>query len=303
MQSVQSVPLRHNTYQFEAIGTRWAIDYTIRHVSTQVVESEVRALIAKFDHVYSRFRSDSLVAAMSRSSGTYNLPYNGALLLDLYDQLYDISGGKMTPLIGQVLVDLGYDANYSLVPGQPERPPAWDTIQRRTSSALTLVQPALLDFGAAGKGFLVDMVSELLQDLGATTYCVDAGGDIRHHSASNECLRVGLENPDNFEEAVGIATIGNQSICASSGSHRKWSTYHHIIDPDTLVSPQEVKATWVIADQTMLADGIATCLFFVEPERLRNAFAFEYIVVYADNTFRMSSGSPAELFIRTAVHP
>ena len=75
-----------------------------------------------------------------------------------------------------------------------------------------------------------------------------------------------------------------------------WAQFHHIINPDTLASPRHILATWVVSDTTLLADGLATALFFTPPQNLRNHFDFEYAIVYADGHAEVSPQFPAELF-------
>jgi len=99
---------------------------------------------------------------------------------------------------------------------------------------ITIKKPEALDFGAGGKGYLVDIVSDLIKEYGGREFCIDAGGDIRYESSKP--LRVGLENPNDMNQAIGVATIANTSLCASSGSRRKWGNFHHIINPHTLKS-------------------------------------------------------------------
>ncbi|MBV6760325.1 FAD:protein FMN transferase [Rhodococcus opacus] len=51
----------------------------------------------------------------------------------------------------------------------------------------------MTDVGAAGKGYLVDLVSRTLTEEGIDRFLVDASGDMRHRGA--EAVRVGLEHP------------------------------------------------------------------------------------------------------------
>ena len=78
-----------------------------------------------------------------------------------------------------------------------------------------------MDFGAAGKGYLIDLVAKVLQKHKLDYFCVDAGGDMFYHNIGNEKLRVGLEHPDNPKQVIGVANIYNQSICASAGNRRR----------------------------------------------------------------------------------
>lgn len=286
------------SHQFEAIGTRWDIRILER------IESErwsglvdvIRRRIEAFDKSYSRFRNDSLVARMAHRAGRYELPPDGDRLLQFYEQLYEATAGKVTPLIGQIMEASGYDASYSFSKQELRRPPAWEDVLSYEKGVLTLLRPALIDFGAAGKGGLVDIVSELIETAGIRSYVVNAGGDIRYRSAASEMLEIGLENPLDGGEAVGIARLGNGSLCASAGSKRQWGNFHHIIDPQTLESPSQVLAAWVIADETMTADGLATALFFADPAELQQEFSFSYAVLHQGMELQHSADFPAKIF-------
>ena len=233
---------------------------------------------------------------ISKEAGIFNLPDDADKMIYFYKKMYDVTRGLVTPLIGQVLVDAGYDAKYSLEQKPLSKPPAWDDVIEWEKPTLTLKKPALLDFGAGGKGYLVDIVSELLEENGIISYCVDAGGDMRHRSENKEVLRIGLENPNDITEVVGIVKILNQSLCGSAGNRRAWSNFHHIINPETLSSPLKISAVWAIADTTLLADLLTTGLFFVSPEILLKNFDFEYLIVYSDFSFKKSPGLEIDFF-------
>jgi thiamine biosynthesis lipoprotein len=122
-----------------------------------------------------------------------------------------------------------------------------------------------------------------------------------YYKNSEKFLSVGLEHPGNFEQVIGIAKIQNESIAASSGNRRTWDKFHHIINPKTLESPKNILATWVIAKKAIIADGLATCLFFVPKEKLEKYFDFECLVLFPDYAFEKSNNFPAELFIEKKI--
>ncbi len=286
------------SFAFDAIGTSWRIDIadTLSADEADVLRDRIFARIDAFDRAYSRFREDSLVTEMSRTAGTYVLPDDARPMFDLYHDLYTLTDGAFTPLIGDVLVQAGYDAAYSLRPGDVRQPAAWDDALEYRYPELVVRQPVTIDVGAAGKGHLIDIVAELLGNAGLRTFIIDAGGDMLHRDATGISVRVGLEHPSDASLAVGVADLGNASICCSSGNRRAWADYHHLIDPRTLASPRHIAATWTIAKTTMLADAMATCLFFVPAELLVARYAFEYLIMFADGTVARSDGFPAELF-------
>lgn len=284
------------TFAFEAIGTAWNIDVQ-EELSPERQTALLAAVMARidvFDRAYSRFRADSLVTEMAERAGTYVLPDDAGPLMETYERLYRLTGGAFTPLIGQVMVDAGYDAAYSLTPKELCVPPAWDDVIAYEHPRLTMKRAAWLDFGAGGKGYLVDLIGALLEAEGVRAFCVDAGGDIVYRGARP--LRVGLEHPEQPGQAIGIATVAGGSICGSAGNRRAWANFHHTIDPRTLQSPSHVLATWAMAETGLIADALATCLYFVPAEALRKEYAFEWVVFYADHTATHSEGALVELF-------
>jgi FAD:protein FMN transferase len=299
-----------STWTFEAIGTQWQIDLPeLAEEARADIKKQITKRIEEFDKNYSRFRDDSLVHEMSVKAGKYTLPEDARPLFDLYFRLYRETAGKFTPLIGHVLEDVGYDAQYSLQSKEVRPTPNLDVVAKYDFPTLWITQPALFDLGAAGKGYLVDIIAGMLDTVSSSSssYSVDAGGDMKVRM-SNDALRIGLEHPDDPTQVVGVVELTHGAICGSAGNRRAWKSHgkewHHIIDPDALVSPRFLKAVWVTADTALVADALTTCLYFVDPEELRQRlkdYSFEYLIIRADMTFLVSDDFPAELFINKPV--
>jgi len=307
----QDEPTPFTVWEFEAIGTQWWIGIydDLEQSELDALSTAVRGRIERFDHMYSRFREDSMISTMAKQAGAYAIPARGRDMLLLYRELYDATGGAMTPLIGNLLSDAGYDANYSLQPKPVlSNVPTWDSTLMYDSGVLTLKKPALLDFGALGKGCLVDMVGRLLYGAGVSSYCIDAGGDMLYRG--RQPMHIGLEDPDDTSQVIGIATLGNPlktgrqaaaqpnwlALCGSAGNRRAWGEVNHIMHPRSKSSPQHIKAVWVAADSTMLADGLTTALYFATPQKLMRRFDFAWLIIDADGRVRHSPDFPATLF-------
>ncbi len=286
------------SWSFEAIGTWWQIDIqtTSNFRNIEDLKHNIYQIISEYNSVYSRFQPDTLVSEMARAPGLYKLPNSAKVLVEVYRKLYIATGGAFTPLIGDVLIAAGYDATYCLKPQKLQNALEWDDALEYSFPNLILKKSTILDFGAGGKGHLIDIVAEYIEGLNISTYAIDAGGDIRCRSGSDKPLRIGLEDPQDTKKILGVASVSNQSICGSAGNRRKWDKYHHIINPNTLVSPKNILATWVVADTTLLADTIATALFFVEPKKLTDTFSFEYALVRENYELNASKGFPGEFF-------
>lgn len=284
------------TFQFEAIGTGWRIDLYEPLAAQQYeqLQHEIAERVEQFDKAYSRFRADSMVTAMSRTAGTYEFSEDGVVMFNFYRQLYEATNGNVTPLIGGALHDAGYDAEYSLRP-KPVRPiPAWDDVMTISGSTIKTTKPVQLDFGAAGKGYLVDIITDIIRTYGVAAFTVDGGGDMYHQGP--EALRVGLEHPESPGQVIGAVELKNQALCGSAINRRAWGEYHHVMDPFARRSTTDISASWVIAESGLKADGLATALFFVEPSELQVIGQFESVVVRTDGSATVSTDLPGHLF-------
>jgi FAD:protein FMN transferase len=286
-------------FAFEAIGTRWRID-TDEPLNGGVRE-RVLGRVREFDATYSRFRPDSLVSriAAAPTGGRFAFPDDSIALFDLYDRLFTATGGAVDPLVGHDLELLGYDPAYSLTP-TPERVraeerAAWDTDVVRDDTTIVTHRPVVIDVGAAGKGYLVDLVAAILREAGATGFVIDGSGDLRHAGA--HAIRVGLEHPHDPRLVIGVANLQDGALCASAVTRRAWGDgLHHLLDARTGVPAREVIATWVVAEDAALADGLATALFITDPDRLAQTFRFAYVRMLTDGRAVVSPNFDGELF-------
>jgi thiamine biosynthesis lipoprotein len=279
---------------FSAIGTAWRIE-TVRPIDGEL-EARIHARIDDFDRAYSRFRTDSLVSKIASTSGRHEFPDDAAAMFDLYDALFASTDGAVTPLVGRSLEQLGYDRDYSLVRHGDDLPAAdWMAEVSRTGSVVTTATPVLIDVGAAGKGYLVDLVGEVLRSGAIDDFVIDASGDLL--VSGRQPRRVALEHPLDPSLAVGVVELESGSICASGSNRRVWGEgSHHIVDGRTGEPTRDVIATWAIAETALTADGLATALFFTEPSVLARAFAFSYVRVFASGRIEYSADLPGEVF-------
>jgi len=286
------------TSRFDAIGVPWRVD-----VEGELGDSDLAAVserIEQFDRDWSRFRDDSLVSRIAREAGSWPLPADAPPLLALYRELHDLTDGRLSPLAGVSLEQLGYDAAYRLQPqGAPRAAPRWgDALSLReapTGLVLDCPAPVLLDVGAAGKGYLVDLVGDLLHARGAIETVVDASGDLR--CWGERSIRVALENPANPFKAVGVVEVRGEALCGSATNRRAWGDgLHHIVDATTGLPIGGTIATWAIGATALLADGLATALFLTDPARLAERFEFQWVRLFDDGRLESSPDLSGELF-------
>lgn len=232
---------------------------------------------------------------MAHSQGTYMLPRGGKKLGELYQKLYVATNGAMSPLVGSSLNAAGYDKEYSFAVASPKPAPTWNDVMQWQGDTIKITVPIDLDVGAAGKGLLVDGIANKLIQAGINAFTIDASGDVL---AKGNVQRIGLENPYDSTTVIGAVEIKNESLCASATNRRKWGNgWHHVLNAKSGRPVDNVVATWVIAESTMLADGLSTALFFVSADKLQHIAPFDYVRVLSDGTIEHSRRFVGQLFI------
>lgn len=283
-----------SSFGFDAIGTRWTIT-TPSPLSNQVKEAVV-VRCDEFDRTYSRFRPDSLVRRVASEAGSVEFPADAGPLFEFYRRLYVVTDGAVNLLVGHILEHLGYDANYSLRrrPGQAIVP-AWDGVLHIAGTTVTARHPVVIDVGAAGKGYLVDLLDGLLRRARMADYVIDGGGDLIHRG--EQISRVALEDPTDPQNAVGVANVRDMALCGSATNRRRWGeNLHHVIDTASGEPTTAIAATWATADTAMVADGLATALFFTDPALLARDFQFTYVRLPVTGGVEYSSNFDGKIF-------
>jgi len=150
-----------------------------------------------------------------------------------------------------------------------------DLVHMDESGCLSKAKDGIrLNLSAVAKGYAVDEIAGLLEDLGQESYLVSIGGDIRVRGPKPDgsSWRIGVNRPIPgacLKDAVEEFEM-NRGAVATSGNYRNYfrtedGEFGHIIDPATGYPARHgtVSAT-VIADSCALADALATTLVAME---------------------------------------
>jgi len=244
-------------WRFEAIGTAWSIGTPDPIAPT--VRSAITSRIDQFDRTWSRFRAEAAVTQL-RTERRVDLGADAPAVLAIYDRLFDLTGGAVSPLVGGALEQLGYDSGYTFTPaGEPVRVPSWRDCAL-VGTTLHVPAPVVLDIGAVGKGYLAGVVADLVDG----PCVVDASGDLVNRSG--DVLRVALEDPQDPTSAIGVVEVADgDALCGSATNRRRWgSGLHHVLDARSGEPTRDVVAAWAGGPDAGWADGLATAAFFTD---------------------------------------
>lgn len=276
-QSQQRMP--YTTAFPDALGTGIIIR-SAQPISPSM-KHDLQTFINEYDATLSRFRSDSLVGHMAAADrgGSFNFPDWALPLFHLYDALHTASRGAIDPCVGEDLTRLGYgaDMTFTVEPDAREHTgsihgrPTWRTDVERHGTTLVTQRAVHLDFGACGKGYLVDLLARRLREniegtesigsIGSlrNEWLIDAGGDMAINSFdAAQPVSIGMEDPDDTSKAIGIAHMSHGSFCASAPSRRHWGAayeLHHLLNAIDGLPARGVAATWVAVSTSDDIDG------------------------------------------------
>jgi thiamine biosynthesis lipoprotein len=176
------------------------------------------------DRIFSTYRDDSEVSRINR----------GELLLD-----------DASPVVREVLA-LGAEA--AVASGGAFD--VWLTDDRGVRS---------LDPSGVVKGWAVDRAAALLRDLDGTDFCLSAGGDMvcRIVVPGAEPWRVGVEDPHDPQQLLGLVPVMNGAVATSGTAHRG----QHLVDARTGRPPAGIASVTVITASLTWADIDATAAY------------------------------------------
>ena len=148
-------------------------------------------------------------------------------------------------------------------------------------------------------GFIVDRVSELLLSRGIKNHLINASGDIRTRGSKEDgkSWTVAIQDPWKRKTYPDVVHMGDGAI-STSGNYEIYydeeKMFHHIVNPKTGVSPDQVTSGTILANTTMEADALATSVCVMTPsqgtEFVNRLAACESLVIGKDGALWKSKG-------------
>ena len=151
-----------------------------------------------------------------------------------------------------------------------------------------------LDPSGLVKGWSVDRAAALLDAAGATSYAVNAGGDIRlRGGAQPETVwRVGIQHPLERDRVAAVIETRDLAV-ATSGAYERGD---HVIDPHTGRPPAGVLSVTITGPDLATADAYATSAFAMGPRGAQwttGLPGYEAMTILADGRVLFTHGFPA----------
>jgi len=257
--------------------------------------------VARLDAVLSTYRADSEVSRLNAAGGLGPRAVSEDVfgITALSARLSEAVGGAFDPAAGALARVWGFEprvqaktpGHEGAIPGDSAmgRVPAREEIATvlelsgmknvrldSENRTVALGRAGLeLNFGAIGKGYALDRAARILREdwripaglVHGGASCVVALGS---GPGSRDGWRVGLADPANEQERIGVVTLRDEGLATSGAGHRfieaggrRWG---HIIDPRTGYPAEGPRSITVTAPTASEADALSTAFFILGAE-------------------------------------
>jgi thiamine biosynthesis lipoprotein len=201
-------------------------------------------------------------------------------------ELYEVTNGEMNIMMGSVL-RLWHDCREaaSTDPTSATIPSAAELENAASHTSISSLEidvenqtvrisdpEASIDVGALGKGYATEKAAQYLESIGAESYVLNIGGNIRiiGTKPDGSGWKTGIKNPKDPSTYAKYLTLADTS-CVTSGNYERYYTvngerYHHIIDKDTLMPSTLFSSVTIITSDSGIADALSTALFAMSYE-------------------------------------
>lgn len=281
--------------------------------TVEIIQSEMM----EYDHLYDIYNEYPDMVNLCTINGhpgeTMTVDQRIIDLLLFAREIDEKSGHRTNAMLGSVL-QLWHEAREkgildpanAVIPGEKELREAMEHTgfrfleidpERRT---ITLKDAqARLDVGALAKGYAVQRIAEGLPE----GILLSVGGNVVATGAKPDGADwiIGIQDPDGGGEGY-LHKIGLQKgAVVTSGDYQRFyvaqgKTWHHIIDPETLMPGNRWRGVTVVCDDSGIGDALSTSLFLMnreEGEQLLREYGAEAMWIAPDGSEFFSAGLQA----------
>ena len=256
------------------------VSITLMHPSKTEAEEVIGRAFEEMDRVIclmDRYRPDSAIGVLNKEGDMADLPPDVARVLNRSLYFHKLSNGAFDITV-QPLVDL-YKRHFE-AKGLPPSERDLDTVLALVDANAVQFDGKSVRFKKEGmgitldgiaKGYIIDCAADFIKRHGIKHALINAGGDIRVAGGKQNGTpwKVGVQNPDKKGPYLDIVKM-NDGAMATSGNYEIYfdeeKLYHHIVNPETGLSPRQNDSVTVMASSVMDADALSTAVFVLEPD-------------------------------------
>lgn len=242
--------------------------------------------IQRIDEKYNSKFEGSLIYNLNNSDNkTLKLDEEGIRLFEGVKKSYELSEHKYDVTISPLLELWGFTEEAMELPTLklPTKEEiefiktfvGFDKVKISTDGILTIDSPVKeIDTGSFLKGYAISKAKEVLKEQGIKSAFITSISsiDLIGTKPENKAWKIGLQNPDNPGDMIGIVSLKDRAM-GVSGDYQTYveingEMYHHILDKDTGYPVTDKKMVVVLCDNAFDADLLSTTFFLMPIDKV-----------------------------------
>jgi thiamine biosynthesis lipoprotein len=262
---------------------------TITAVADGVTDDAARAAVgAAFDEItrvdllMSTYKPQSQLSQVNRMAGVSPVSVDPELIETVEDALYvsRLTGGAFDPTVGPLIKLWKIGSDEARLPAKENIDSALRLVDYtqvevdRPRHTIYIKKKGMsLDLGGIAKGYASDRAVAALKARGMRGGIVACAGDLKLFGSREDGRpwNIGIQHPREKDGLLCTLTL-HDAATSTSGDYERYFIkdgvrYHHIMDPRTGRPARRLISVTVMAKDSWLADGMATGLFVMGPDK------------------------------------
>ena len=288
--------LQRVTQSSHALGAK--VTMTALHADEAVAREAVEAAFAELEAieaVMSLYRPESELCRLNRDSVLEKPDARLVEVLRFAAQVSEKSGGAFDVTVQPLWTLKGAKADAETLARVD-----WKKL-RIEEQRIVLEKGMAVTLNGIAQGYAADAAMRVLRAHGIEHALVDAGEfSARGANAKRDAWSIGIQHPREREAFAALARLENRCLATSGDYETAFSedlSRHHIVNPHTGRSPEELASVSVLAPDAMTADALSTALFVLGAERgqelLREFTGTDALLITKDGRHIATSGFAA----------
>ena len=246
------------------------------------VIAESFSLLDDFEQNYSRFIEGNILSEINKNKSS-EVSKEIASLLRLCMKTSELTEWHFDITILPLLENAGYGiAKWTLDEA------VWYKNIILNENHLELKNNVNIEFGACGKWYAADLIyNKLIKE--TDSFVINFGWDMRISWEKT----IYLEDPLDTTKSIWDIELIDTSIASSGGNKRKIWKGHHLINPKSKVSTDEILTVYVTHKLCVFADVFSTALFVspleVSKQVIKKVSGLEAMIILSDGKIYKSS--------------
>ena len=274
------------TYHVKIVGLRLTDDdgdggksAADNRMTAEALAETIDQRLVDLNGIFSTYIPNSEISVLNRSSGTLKISQEMHHVLTLAWQIHALSDGAYDITVGPLVNLWGFGPD-GPADGIPDQAAIAEALARVGLQKLQLGPDSLtkpsnisIDLSSLAKGYAVEQIAALVEELGASRYMVEIGGEVKTKGVNQRGRpwMIGVETPDmNVRQVLRVIPLRDAAM-ATSGDYRNFfevagQTYSHTLNPQTgWPVTHNLASVTVIDDDAGFADAIATAFSVLGP--------------------------------------